>query len=108
MTEEHEYIRGYNDGYADGRDHQRASRRSLLDGPTNPTPVVGPDPEQKTTRLDLLTKALVKAEAEAPKEFRRVNAFRQALIDVRLDAVMERTHDAMNAAAVYLKITAKK
>lgn len=53
-------------------------------------------------RRDLLNLALATAREENPRSLERVRRFEAALIDVRVNAVMDRTLSALKEASDYL------
>jgi hypothetical protein len=89
----------YNDGY---------EHRDSADSPTQtqPVPVVTDEAygALRTWRINVLSRALIKAEDEKPPSpltHARIAAFERALTDVMIDAVLDRTTDAIERAVEY-------
>lgn len=102
-----EYDRGYQHGYYDGYEH-----RDSADSPTQGASATQPIPAVtdeaygalRTWRINVLSRALIKAEDEKPPSpltHARIAAFERALTDVMIDTVLDRTTDAIARAVEY-------
>jgi hypothetical protein len=61
------------------------------------------DPDDvRRNRRDLLNLAVATARGEEPRSLERIRRFEAALIDVRVNAVMDRTLSALKEASDYL------